>query len=337
MKINNIIRIIYLIIMFSFYNYAQEEFNYPWPIRDFNTQHTVTGTFGECRGDGVVNEFHRGIDICMDGKNIPVYPVLDGTVNSWTTEGETETLILKDDYECSYTYAHLENVPTIIKVENYPVTAGETIIGYVHTEESNHLHFTDGTKYGDKFNPLYYIIPFSDNTPPVIDWIKVIKNYNPLNDDSYTELSKNTNGHYKINEDNLIDIIVKAHDAVSTYGGTNNGIFEIYVTITGPLNTIFSNPVTFQSIVFDDDFFGYAGPVKYIYAPGSATGTNIYTPTNGYSWDNYWNPKDYWDGVYEVVVTIMDISQNITDNSSNPIYLDWNCSAEQKNYTKRGK
>jgi len=189
MKTNYIIRFIFcLFITFSAYSYA-----YPWPISDFNTQHIVSGTFGECRGNVTRDHLHQGIDI--DGSNnIAVYPVLDGTVDSWTTipDRKTETLILMDNGDYKYTYVHLENVQAEVKEENYPVTAGETILGYINTGDSNHLHFTDGTKYGDKYNPLFHITPFSDDTFPSVDFVKVVKNLNSDDTSSVRRRSERT-------------------------------------------------------------------------------------------------------------------------------------------------
>ncbi len=158
-----------------------------------------------------------------------------------------------------------------------------TILGYINTGSSTHLHFTDGLESGTNYNPLAYIEPFSDNSEPVVDYIKVIKNIDNIST-SFTEISN-------IQQGQQVDIIVKVHDAISTYGGTNNGICDIYLEITGPG----SSPTVVKS--FNGFSFWYSlsensANVFYVYAPGSQgspTGQFIYVPTNGYSNDDYWD------------------------------------------------
>lgn len=268
---------------------------YGWPIESIDIQHTVTGAYGECRGESTRDHLHNGIDI-DGGDNIPVYSIINGSVYGNPSKGIV--IICESETGYYYTYIHLENIP--VAIINEASVNTNTILGYINTGTSTHLHFTDGLESGTNYNPLSYIDPFDDNLPPVIDFVKVIKNINSTQT-RHEEVSS-------IQEGQQVDIIVKVHDAISTYGWTNNGICEIYLDITGPGQ---STPVkSFDGFSFWYSLTDNSANVLYVYAPGSwgtpSPGQFIYVPTNGYYYDDYWDTSDLMEGEYMIWVYVRD-------------------------------
>jgi hypothetical protein len=145
---------------------------YKWPVKPFNRQHPVRGTFGDPRTlfkappthDGVMNghgsfSLHRGIDISAPNGS-PVYPVMSGVV----TYVNHEWLRVDSADGQAFEYWHLHAV-----VRNGDrVEAYETVLGHVMAP-AMHVHLTE---LKDEFavNPLApgHIGPYQDTTTPQV-------------------------------------------------------------------------------------------------------------------------------------------------------------------------
>lgn len=277
-------------------------FAYQWPIADFGTQHIVTGGYGEVRSKQVAGQWeyrhhvHDAIDIDKGESSVAVYPVVSGTIFGEVLAGE-EIIYIEGNDGYYYTYHHLENTESWDN--GAEVIAGETILGHINTGDSNHLHFVDGILNESTYNPILYIYPFADSEDPVIEYIKVVSNLG--DDDTPVELSS-------IDYNQKVDIIVKAHEVISSPGGNNNSVYYIYTTIFDPGG---SQVAIFPWLTFASG--GNNGPwdVKKIYAKGSQAGSGlsgiyIYISTNNLSSDNYWWNTVDDEGYYTIQVNVRD-------------------------------
>ena len=137
------------------------EASYGWPIRPFDAQHLVSGTFGEPRQGA----FHHGVDIrARDGT--PVYATLSGTV--FAINNRRDALGISSG-DTAFAYWHV--VPLVAPGDR--VQAFRTVIGRV-APGAGHVHFSD-TRSGRQLNPLRRggLHPYEDATTPSIRAIVV--------------------------------------------------------------------------------------------------------------------------------------------------------------------
>src|SRR5262245_38362006 len=149
---------------------AESPASYHWPVKPFNRQHPVRGSFGDPRtvfksfptlrgvlSGGCSCSLHRGIDVAApDGSS--VYPVASGTV----TYRNGEWLKVDSGNGRSFEYWHINaSVGVGAHVDAY-----ETVLGHIK-RGSGHVHLTelDG---GRAVNPLLpgHIGPYADHTTP---------------------------------------------------------------------------------------------------------------------------------------------------------------------------
>ncbi len=307
---------------------------YNWPIESYSFQHQINGTFGEVRGDNIRHHMHSGIDIDRTDQNpnTKVFSVMDGVVVTIDqTIPSQQYIIIKHEIggtwpqEYGYmTYMHVDN---IVVDEEQVVYANSTVIGYINTVNSTHLHFVDGN-YDDTaatlYDPLQFIMPFSDTIYPTISFLPLglIENEDTTNflNWPFTLTSGAVNDTF--------DILVKAYDAISGAGGSNNGISLIYITIYAP-------DTTFVRSFYEMDFFYVNGrsnwDVNIVYANGSRStlsgvpaGEYIYKASNTLKADKYWIPSPTkGEGNYTIKVEIMDSYGNTT-NFDTQVYITGN-------------
>jgi hypothetical protein len=155
---------------------AQTANAYPWPLKPFDSQHPIRGSFGDPRTlfeeplylDGINGPgsftFHNGLDISApDGTD--VYPVVSGIAHLLDgTAVSVETLDRR-----VFQYFHV--VPRVVDGER--VRARETVLGSVEAPYGHvHLSEIDGTRIT---NPLLpgHLTPYRDRTRPIVDGVEL--------------------------------------------------------------------------------------------------------------------------------------------------------------------
>jgi murein DD-endopeptidase MepM/ murein hydrolase activator NlpD len=149
--------------------------SYGWPVKPFDQQHPVRGSFGDPRSvfRGVPTQhglmtsacacsYHQGIDIAAaDGT--PVYPVRSGVVRIVTHEW----IQVDSDGGSAFQYWH---IGPLVHVGDH-VEARETVLGHI-LRASGHVHLTE-LQDGKAVSPLAggHIGPYSDTTTPRVNAI----------------------------------------------------------------------------------------------------------------------------------------------------------------------
>jgi murein DD-endopeptidase MepM/ murein hydrolase activator NlpD len=150
-------------------------FSYGWPVKPFDRQHPVRGSFGDPRsvfdGHPTVRglmtsrcncSYHQGIDISAPDFT-PVYPVRSGVVQTVTREW----IRVDSGDGTSFEYWHIN---AEVEVGDR-VKARETVLGRI-IRASGHVHLTELLN-GRSVNPLApgHIGPYSDTTTPRVSEI----------------------------------------------------------------------------------------------------------------------------------------------------------------------
>jgi murein DD-endopeptidase MepM/ murein hydrolase activator NlpD len=151
------------------------ESSYGWPVKPFDQQHPVRGSFADPRSvfrghptpRGLMTSqcacsYHQGIDIAAaDGT--PVYPVRSGVVRIVTHEW----IQVDSDGGSAFQYWH---IGPAVRVGQH-VEARETVLGRI-LRASEHVHLTE-LQDGKPVNPLAsgHIGPYSDTTTPRVNSI----------------------------------------------------------------------------------------------------------------------------------------------------------------------
>jgi len=305
--------------------------NYGWPIKDFNTQHQIIGTFGEYR----TGHFHSAVDI-----NSP-----EGTM-VWNIETDTCYLRGRGINIGHFRYFHLDTEQVFVD-DSELVYAGDTI---AKTDSNNHVHLmesrTELKTYGDPTNVWWLdllrngaLTPFVDSVTPTIYWIRFYE--------------KDTGGIVlgdSISSDSLhgrIDILSSAGDmrtdSTGHSAGGNCSIYRIGYLVKDTLGNIvkpYWEKIKFDSVYNHKD----TTRLNRTYGPGSATDVFRYWVTNDPFNDTiakrnwYWNTKQkagqpdpvdaesievakFKDGYYWVKVIAADIRNNADSESVN-VHID---------------
>jgi hypothetical protein len=152
--------------------------SYRWPVKPFDQQHPVRGSFGDPRTlfggppttDGLLRgacqcSFHEGVDISApDGT--PVYAVESGTVAVVHTQKAAEMVDVVSSTR-DFEYWHIK---ALVRV-GQRVQAGVTVLGTI-LHGAGHVHLTEVD--GDRIvNPLApgHLTPYADRTKPSVDAI----------------------------------------------------------------------------------------------------------------------------------------------------------------------
>ncbi len=148
---------------------------YGWPVKPFDSQHPVRGSFGDprtvFRGTPTLHglltskgafSYHQGIDICApDGT--AVYAVRSGVVRTVTPDW----VEVDSENGVAFQYWHItSNVHVGDRVE-----AQEDVLGHI-MRASHHVHLTE-LRNGKAVNPLApgHIGPYSDTTVPHVNQV----------------------------------------------------------------------------------------------------------------------------------------------------------------------
>jgi murein DD-endopeptidase MepM/ murein hydrolase activator NlpD len=148
---------------------AGEAHAYPWPVKPFNRQHPIGGTFGDPRmvferslaDDGVNGPghfyFHNGVDIHARPGS-PVYAIFSGRVRRLSG---TAVAVGSPGFP-TFQYYHLK----LAVRTGRRVVARRTVLGWI-TRASGHVHLSEVYR-GHDLNPLARgrLQPYSDWTRP---------------------------------------------------------------------------------------------------------------------------------------------------------------------------
>ena len=150
-------------------------FSYGWPVRPFDQQHPVRGSFGDPRTvfhgaptlKGLLTSagafsYHQGIDICApDGT--AVYPVRSGVVRTVTPDW----VEVDSGGGSAFQYWHIKATVRV----GQRVEARQDVLGHI-LRASQHVHLTE-LQDGRAVNPLApgHIGPYSDTTTPRVNEI----------------------------------------------------------------------------------------------------------------------------------------------------------------------
>jgi murein DD-endopeptidase MepM/ murein hydrolase activator NlpD len=146
--------------------------SYGWPVKPFDKQHPIRGSFGDPRSifrgapteRGLMHSqcacsYHQGIDVAApDGT--AVYAVRDGIVRTVTPDW----VEVDSDGGSAFQYWH---VAANVHVGDH-VHARETVVGHI-LKGSKHVHLTE-LQDGKAVNPLApgHIGPYEDTTKPTV-------------------------------------------------------------------------------------------------------------------------------------------------------------------------
>jgi len=151
---------------------ASQPSSYGWPVKPFDRQHPVRGSFGDPRSvfrgnptpHGLMTSrcacsYHQGIDISApDGTD--VYPVRSGVVRLVTPEW----VEVDSDDGSAFQYWHIRSAVRF----GDTVEAEHTVLGQI-LRASGHVHLTE-LRDGNATNPLApgHIGPYLDSTVPQV-------------------------------------------------------------------------------------------------------------------------------------------------------------------------
>jgi hypothetical protein len=141
---------------------------YSWPLKPFDKQHPVRGTFGDARyhldAEGQLSAFHFGVDIAApDGT--AVYAVEPGVV----VRRHATSVTIGRASGRRFGYWHIAPV-----VHSGTYVRLHQLLGYV-LPGWGHVHFAESMR-GDYRNPLRRgaLKPFNDHTVPVVASVQVL-------------------------------------------------------------------------------------------------------------------------------------------------------------------
>jgi hypothetical protein len=142
---------------------------YSWPLKPFNKQHPVRGTFGDPRyhldAEGALSAFHFGVDIAArDGT--PVYAVAAGVV----VRRHLTSVTIGRASGRRFGYWHVQPV-----VRSGTHVRLHQLVGYV-LKGWGHVHFAESIR-GAYRNPLRRraLTPFNDHTVPSVAAVQILK------------------------------------------------------------------------------------------------------------------------------------------------------------------
>jgi hypothetical protein len=155
---------------------AGSAYAYPWPLKPFDRQHPIRGSFGDPRtlfedplyADGLNGPgsftFHNGVDISApDGTD--VYPVASGIAH--LLDGTAVAVDTGD----GRTFQYFHVIPQVI--DGQQVRARETVLGQIEAPYAHvHLSEIDGDRITNPLE-LGHLTPYRDRTHPIVDSIEL--------------------------------------------------------------------------------------------------------------------------------------------------------------------
>lgn len=275
---------------------------YDWPVKPFDRQHPIRGTFDDPRTrTGLVDRdptnpqsFHDGVDIQVpDGT--PVYAIEAGRVylvNRYAVAVVSPSW--SDWIPLAFGYWHIDPV-----VSDHEPVAAHQLLGFVRPG-AGHVHLSE-QRFGRYVNPLRHggLAPYTDRTRPVINSI-VLRPCAPFGEVVPTGVS------------GCIDLVANVSDRPAMrLTGAWSGAVQPPVRITW--GGLFSNewlPLEAKEMIDFDHL--WQGPLQDVYAPG--TRQNLPNrPGTYYFWlARGLNTTLLADGPHTVWVTASDVRGNET-------------------------
>ncbi len=268
---------------------------FPWPVKPFNQNHLITGTFCEYRSTTTPGHFHNGTDIPKPDYSA-VYPVRDGIVSTIYPTGTDAYVRVQDK-----AYVHITPNPALSVGDS--VYASVTVLGNILAGQG-HVHFTNGY-VGVEVNSMVYHNSFAalvDTWAPEITFVRFYQN-NTANEFPGPNLS------------GLVDIIVKVEEHNGPPGSStsvlNNGTYKIgYRILSSDSGTVVYEPLN-GGIRYQFDFKPNNTYLSYVYfTPLSSTSSHVYQVTNSIGIDDYWDTRNLPEDDYVVMVFTEDTRQN---------------------------
>jgi len=312
-------------IIIAGFIFPYKVFSFPWPIRPFNTAHSVSATLGDGRGNVTAPRFHRGIDIPADS-GTAVFSISSGIARLDGTNGSNAHVRVGN-----YWYIHLIDETRVGEGDSVlgirdTVNTSPTQIGDVRSYPTgDHLHFQIGTlgpPEGPFSNPLSYDggpVGFSDNGNPTVYSVDFWR--------SGSEGEEATQVHSPLW--GKIDIRAYCQDK-GTSGGVNTttGIYKLEWLIKnidtkisyGPYQTLTFDQVQPPNngdsvlLIYDRHNYSSGSPFYYWvtnYANSSHNVEDRYWNTklkSGQAWNgddaDFNSEAEYPDGEYNIIVNI---------------------------------
>jgi hypothetical protein len=145
---------------------AERRTGYGWPVRPFDVQHPIRGSFGDPRigmtPNGRRHSFHFGVDVSAPN-GTPVYATMDGVAVRWAHRPETVG-VRGSDGRTEFQYWHI--APAVAAGTH--VRAYRTVLGRIEAPWA-HVHFAE-LRDGVYLNPLRSgaLRPYGDDGVPTI-------------------------------------------------------------------------------------------------------------------------------------------------------------------------
>lgn len=286
--------------------------SYHWPVKPFDEQHPVRGSFGDPRTifnaaptlRGVLSgagrfEFHKGIDISAPN-GTAVYPVLSGVVTQVNTRDEW--VQVDSGGGRVFEYWHIRaDVGAGSAVE-----VGKTVLGHI-VRPAAHVHLSElnGGRY---VNPLApgHLGPYNDQTTPRVTSISLRRS-----ETSRDQLPNRVSGR-------VLLIAGAEDDPTTSVPGAWHGLPLAPALVTWKIRTWTGKIVLGQQVAADFRHTLPGSNLWSVYARG--TYQNMAVLGHHYSWaqpGSYlfklgpaFNTRRLRNGTYDLVVTATDIRGN---------------------------
>ena len=161
--------------------------SYPWPLNNFKIGHTINSYQ---KIDGGAAYFHHGVDIVAE-KNAMVYSCTGGMVKRIGNYGDDDDelyyeVVIQDDLNNLWKYHHLDEIKISPEIKNayrnHTRIESGTYIGKLITwpfkmqgKPFHHLHLDIIDNNKNYLNPMDFLDPLIDPTPPEIVNLQLVK------------------------------------------------------------------------------------------------------------------------------------------------------------------
>ncbi|MEW6027790.1 MAG: hypothetical protein AB1599_10935, partial [Planctomycetota bacterium] len=270
---------------------------YQWPVSPFAGPHPISATMGEWRDNPP--HLHAGVDIAREA-GINVYPSVTGSIPNPARE-RPEDPLPADVYQNGHylkvgdlDYVHIVPDQSIIdwlrenEGQDYPVTAGITLLGTIQAMDAAHLHLEEANGGA---NPLRMggLDNYEDTGRAYVYTLEFVR------EGTETILTDRIYGK--------MDILSRAKDSQSN-GSATVSVHRIGYQVKNSQDTIVLGPL--YNLQFDSTVGGSRG---WVYANFGDRQSNLstyyYWVTNTQSEGRYWNTRlktgQLWNGADAVL------------------------------------
>src|SRR5262245_13569833 len=286
--------------------------SYHWPVKPFDKQHPVRGSFGDPRTifnaaptlHGVLSgggdfQFHKGVDISAPN-GTAVYPVLSGVVTQVNARDEWVEVNSGDGR--IFEYWHIRAAVGA----GSAVEAGKTVLGHV-IRPAAHVHLSElnGGRYVNPLPPGH-LGPYDDHTTPRVTSISLRRS-----ETSRDQLPNKVSGR-------VLLIAAAEDDPTISAPGSWHGLPVAPALVTWKIRTWTGKVVLGPQVAADFRHTLPGSNLWSVYARG--TYQNMAVLGHHYSWEQpgsylfrlgpAFNTRRLRNGTYDLVVTATDIRGN---------------------------